>query len=99
MVSHERTKHVYVKYHFISQQVKKSHFIWKLVSAVKLEKVSTQGNLVDMATNVVLLTKFEHWVNLIQLEKWVVACEDGQSVTAGRLEFDLETRWGVVIQD
>ena len=50
LVFHERTKHVDVRDHFIREIVS--------LGAVKLEKISTTDNPSDMATKVLLVSKF-----------------------------------------
>ena len=59
LVFHERTKHVDVRYHFIREIVS--------LGAVKLEKISTTDNSADMATKVLLVSKFRYCLDLVQV--------------------------------
>lgn len=54
---HERIKHIEVRHHFIRDIVCKG--------AVDVKKVSTYDNLGDMMTNIILVHKFRHYLDLI----------------------------------
>ena len=54
---HERTKNVDVRFHFIKDVTSSGK--------IKLKKVSTEDNVVDMATKIVPLNKFRHCLDLI----------------------------------
>ncbi|KAL6331890.1 hypothetical protein AAG906_020238 [Vitis piasezkii] len=58
-VFHEMTKHVDVRYHFIRENVSSG--------AVKLEKISTIDNPIDMATKVLPVSKFRYCLDLVQV--------------------------------
>ena len=56
---HERTKHIDIKLHFIRNEVSKG--------VVKMSKVHTDENPVDMLTKVVSTTKFKVCLSLASL--------------------------------
>ena len=58
-VFHERTKQVDVRYHFIRETVSSG--------AAKLEKISTPDNPANMATKVLLVSKFKYCMDLVQV--------------------------------
>lgn len=58
-VFHEWSKHISVKYQFIRDVVSQG--------VIKLEKISTQYNLVDMGTKVLSVSKFNVCKNLLNI--------------------------------
>ncbi|CAM8953528.1 unnamed protein product [Rhodiola kirilowii] len=59
-VYHERTKHIYIKYHYIRSLVE--------TGAVYLLKVDTTDKPSDFDTKIVTNSKFKHCLNLLHLE-------------------------------
>ena len=57
---HERTKYIDVKLHFIRDVIESEK--------VKVEKVSTEENPVDMFTKSLSSVKFKHCLDLINFE-------------------------------
>ena len=53
-VYHERTKHIYVRYHFLRSEKR-----------IKVNKVGTADNRADMLTKMVPHSKFQHCLNLL----------------------------------
>lgn len=62
LAHHERTKHIYIKFHFIRNEVYKG--------AVKMSKVHTDENPADMLTKVVPTTKFKVYLDLASLSNF-----------------------------
>ena len=58
---HDRTKHIDVKYHFISEVITKKD--------VLLYKIDSAHNRVDMLTKPLPLAKFEHCLNVVNLHQ------------------------------
>ncbi|KAH9794569.1 Integrase catalytic domain-containing protein [Citrus sinensis] len=56
---HARTKHIYVKYHYVREIIESG--------VVLLKKIDTKDNLSDMLTKVVSGVKFQHCLKLIQI--------------------------------
>ena len=56
---HERTKHIWVRYHFIRDILANGDVI--------LKKISTHDNAADMITKSLTEAKFLHCLNLISL--------------------------------
>lgn len=56
---HERTKHLDVKLHFITNEVSKG--------VIKMLKVHTDNNFTDMLTKVVPTAKFNVYLNMVSL--------------------------------
>ena len=54
---HERTKHIDVHYHFAREVITRGDIVDS--------KVSTHDNLVNMITETLPVTKFEHCLNLV----------------------------------
>ena len=61
LVFHVRTKHIYVRY----------HFVWEIISErrILLQKIGTIENHVDMLIKVVIGIKFNHCLDLINIAK------------------------------
>ncbi|CAL1377182.1 unnamed protein product [Linum trigynum] len=55
-VHHERTKHIYVRYHFL-----------RIKKRIKVKKVGTANNPADMFTKPVPRGKFEHCLDLLNV--------------------------------
>ena len=55
-VHHERTKHIDVRYHFLRSERR-----------IKVKKVGTVDNPVDMFTKSVLRSKFQHCLNFLNV--------------------------------
>jgi len=60
-VHHERTKHIYVLYHFIRTEKR-----------IKVQKVDTKDNPADMFTKPVSKSKFMHCLELLNVDCWKV---------------------------
>ena len=58
-VYHARTKHIDVRYHFIREIIKDGGVI--------MQKIHTTDNPADMLTKVVIVVKFQHCLNLINI--------------------------------
>ena len=58
-VYHDRTKHIDVRYHYII-----------LEKRIKLKKIGTIDNLVDIFTKPVLGSKFQHYLDLLNVNSW-----------------------------
>ena len=56
---YERSKHIDIKLHFVRDILSKGNVV--------MEKVHTSENLADMLTKPVVLSKFKHCLNLIQV--------------------------------
>ena len=56
---HERTKHINVRLHFVTDIVSQG--------VIKVEKISTLVNPVDMLTKVIPISKFESALNLLKV--------------------------------
>ena len=54
---HERTKHIDVRYHFVHEIMAHGDIL--------VIQVSTYDNSVDMMTKILLITKFEHGLDLV----------------------------------
>ncbi|KAG8499473.1 hypothetical protein CXB51_005963 [Gossypium anomalum] len=54
---HERTKHIDVRYHFVRDIIARGHIV--------VSKISTHENPADMMTKSLLITKFEHCLDLV----------------------------------
>jgi len=54
---HKRTKHIDIRYHFIRE-----------VKIIKIKKIGTADNLIDMMTTPVLSRKFEHCLELLGVQ-------------------------------
>ena len=55
-VHHERTKHIDVMYHFLRSETR-----------IKVKRVGTADNPVNMFTKLVLQSKFQHCLNLLKI--------------------------------
>jgi len=60
-VYHEKTKHIYVRHHFIREKVEEG--------TIKLEKINTEDNPSDMATKVINASKFQKCLDLLSIGK------------------------------
>ncbi|KAG8503622.1 hypothetical protein CXB51_001566 [Gossypium anomalum] len=58
-IFHERTKHIDVRYHFVHDIIARGDII--------VSKISTHENLADMMTKSLLITKFEHCLDLVDV--------------------------------
>jgi len=58
-VHHDRTKHIDVRYHFIRSERR-----------IKVHKISTLHNPVDMFTKPVPKSKFDHCLSLLNVDCW-----------------------------
>ncbi|GJY08330.1 retrovirus-related pol polyprotein from transposon TNT 1-94 [Tanacetum coccineum] len=58
-VYHDRTKHIDVRYHFIRTERR-----------IKVKKIGTQDNPVDVFTKPVALSKFRHCLDLLDIDNW-----------------------------
>ena len=54
---HERSKHINVKYHFIREVIEQG--------TIKVKKIPTEDNPVDVLTKVLPVTKFKNCLNLV----------------------------------
>ena len=59
-VSHERTKHVDVKHHFVRDHITRG--------IVQIQKVPSKENSVDMGTKIITSIKFKHCLDLLHVE-------------------------------
>lgn len=57
---HSRSKHIDVEFHFIKDAITQC--------LVKIDKVDTEDNPIDMLTKTLLTTKFYHSMNLIRVK-------------------------------
>ena len=60
-VFHDRTKHIEVRYHFIREKVTQGQ--------INIDKVPSEENPADMGTKVLTLSKFQHCVKILSMEK------------------------------
>ena len=60
-VYHARTKHIDMRYHFLREIIKEC--------GVLVQKIKTDDNSADMLTKVVTTIKFNHYLDLINIEK------------------------------
>lgn len=58
-VHHDRTKHIDVRYHFIRSETR-----------IKVKKVGTEDNPADMFTKSVPRSKFQHCLDLLNIDSW-----------------------------
>ncbi|KAH1046704.1 hypothetical protein J1N35_037488 [Gossypium stocksii] len=56
---HERTKHIDVRYHFVRDIIARGDIV--------VSKISTHENPVDTVTKLLPITKFEHWLDLVDV--------------------------------
>ena len=54
---HEKIKHIDVHYHFVHEVIARGDIV--------VSKVSTHDNLANMMTKTLLVTKFEHCLDLV----------------------------------
>ena len=67
-VYHRKTKHIYVKYHFVRQAISEGGVDMRKVHTQE-KKVHTQENCVDMFTKPILLEKLRWCVASLGLKK------------------------------
>ncbi|GJT44656.1 retrotransposon protein, putative, ty1-copia subclass [Tanacetum coccineum] len=58
-VYHDRTKHIDVRYHFIRSERR-----------IKVKKIGTEDNPADVFTKPVPLSKFHHYLDLLNIDNW-----------------------------
>ncbi|GKA61462.1 retrovirus-related pol polyprotein from transposon TNT 1-94 [Tanacetum coccineum] len=62
-VYHDRTKHIDVRYHFICTERR-----------IKVNKIGTEDNPADVFTKPLPLSKFFHYLDLLNIDNWKVSC-------------------------